>query len=734
MADVACDACGEPNSPDSQFCSACQAFLAWEGRPADVPADATMRLDPRVAAAVMQQLSRDAAGSAQPATQRPPGPPRQAPPREGGPPPLSGPIQRPAQQPFPSGIQQQHAQPQAQDVGYRLIQPADRPVPPPAAPTAPPSDSLAVTVTPTAVELLPTGDPAALTVHVTNRSDIVDGYVADIPSRPPWLHVIAGEVRLLPGSEEDVAVAVSLAPGVLIPAQQIRVSVRVRSTSHPAIELSELVTVTVPVVDGTLLVKLEPQVVRAKEVAIGAATVTVENRGSNRPVRVTLAGTDPELAIGFAFAPPVLDLPPSGSASAQLHLRAPAAEPGATVSRTFSITVRDGARSVDTTGTFVQESAEVIVDPPAELRLEPSVVRGRDTPLAEMMLIADNRRGRHPVQLQLAGRDPERLVAFLFQPPVLVVPAGATAAARVHLQAPPPEPGGEVTRSLSIVASDGDPAHRLEATGQFVQNSSALVVDPPVGLRLDPEVIRIEGFGNGQTTVAIDNRGGRNPARIALTGFDPERVLRWEFTPPVVDVPPGGWAYARATVGSPRPEGGQQVTRPFTVVASDHDSSVERSGTVVHTAGDPRPWIRVALVVLGAVLMMAGVFTQWLRGGSPELDLTGAQWTAQRFIAYTTLNSEVTFEPGRPIPEFLTSAGLVITILAVLMLFGLTGTSGRLTRFAALLAVLAVAAFVIAFALLRQPEVVGSGAPSVGIFLIVVGAVVGFFGSLVRRR
>ena len=50
------------------------------------------------------------------------------------------------------------------------------------------------------------------------------------------------------------------------------------------------------------------------------------------------------------------------------------------------------------------------------------------------------------------------------------------------------------------------------------------------------------------------------------------------------------------------------------------------------------------------------------------------------------------------------------------------------------IALSSIAAFVIAFALLRQPEVVGSGAPSVGIFLIVVGAVVGFFGSLVRRR
>ncbi len=705
MADVVCDACGELNSPDAEFCSACQAFLAWDGLP---DADRTQRIDPRVAAAISQRLAGQQAGPASSAQQQPQAPQQPQPARSGQDPPDGDPA-------------------------YRIVLPPGRTPPPPPEPHRDPAELLAVTSTPTTVEVRPTGEPVEVAVLIGNHSDIVDGYTADVPSRPPWLTVVGAEVRLLPGTEETVQVLFSLAPGTMIPAQQIRVPLRVRSTSHPAIEITTLITVAVPVVDGTLMIRLEPQVIRVRDAGTGQASVTIENRGGNKPTRVTLGGADPELAVGFAFTPPVLDVPPHGSVSAQLQLRAPTPAPGEESSRGFTVTVREGGRSAEAQGTFVQASSAVVIDPPVALRLEPSVVKVRDATLAELMLVADNRRGRRSAQLTLTGRDPERLVRFDFQPQVLVVPPGQTAAARVRVQAPPPEPGTESTRALTITGSDPDPAHAaVEVGGSFVQSSSPAVVDPPVQLRLDPEVVRISGFGGGSSTLTIDHRSGRLPTRIALSAHDPERLLRVDFQPPVVDIAPGSWAYVQLRVSSPRPEGGHEVTRPFTVVASDHDSSVERTGTVVHTAGDPRPWVRVSLVVLGAALMVAGVFLPWLVGTA--FNLTGAEWTVQRFIAYSTINASLDFSVVRPLPDFLTSGGLVITLLAALMLFGLTGSKGRLIRLAAVLGLLAISAFVLAFHLFRRPDLQGSGMPAVGAILIALGCILAFAGSLVRKR
>lgn len=138
----------------------------------------------------------------------------------------------------------------------------------------------------------------------------------------------------------------------------------------------------------------------------------------------------------------------------------------------------------------------------------------------------------------------------------------------------------------------------------------------------------------------------------------------------------------------------------------------------------------MSLVVLGAALMVAGVFLPWLVG----FDQTGAQWTVERFIAYSSIDASLNFGTVRPLPEFLTSGGLVITLLAALTLFGLTGSKGRLIRLATLLGLLAIIAFVLAFHLFRRSDLPGSGMPAIGAILIVLGCAIAFVGSLVRRR
>ncbi len=668
MAEVVCESCGEPNVVGAEFCSSCQAYLAWEGR---ADPDRTQILDPRVAAAVIT---------------RPPA-------RTGTP--SSDPVAT-------NLIPQQRAVDEA------------------------PAELLNVTLDRDAIEVV-IGVPNAISVTVDNRSDVVEGYVVDVPSRPAWLQVEPAGLRLLPGATDRVGLSFTLADGGLVPAQQVRVPVRVRAESDPRIEQIMPIAVTVPTVDGVLAARLEPQTVRARDAVVGGTRVVVECRGSNRPVRISLTARDPELAIDATFVPAVLDIAPGGSASARIELRAALPAGGTEVSRSFTVTAREAQRSVDVAGSFVQAASATVVDPPVHLRLEPAVVRLRDATSAEFLVQVDHRRGRQPARIQLLATDPERIMGFELQQPAMTVPAGAVAAVRIRIAAPPPEPGGEISRTFTVTAVSPDPqVADASVTGTFVQLSTPPIVDPPVGLRLDPEVVQDSGFGGGRTTLTIDNRAGRLARRVSVSGYDPERVVRLAFEPAQLELPPGGWAQVAVRVSSPRPEAGAEDRRPFTVTVNDGATVVESSGTVVHGAGDPRPAMRIGLVVLGAALMVLGAFLPWLRGAP----LTGVQWTFDQFVLATTIDDGLVLRAPNG-TDFFTSVGFLVIVLAALVLLGLTGPKGRLIRLAAVLCVLVAAGFVVGFAVLREGGL--SAMPDLGLFAVVGGAVLAFAGSLIRR-
>jgi len=309
----------------------------------------------------------------------------------------------------------------------------------------------------------------------------------------------------------------------------------------------------------------------------------------------------------------------------------------------------------------------------------------------------------------------------------MTVPAGAVVAVRLRVGAPPPEPGGEVSRTFTVTAVSPDPQIAdSTTTGTFVQLSTPPIVDPPGGLRLDPEVVQDAGFGGGRTTLTIDNRSGRLARRVSVAGYDPERVVRLTFQPAQMEIPPGGWAQVAVRVSSPRPESGSEDRRPFTITVNDGATVVERAGTVVHGAGDPRPALRIGLVVLGAGLMVLGAFLPWLRGAP----LTGVQWTFDQFVLATTIDDGLVLQAPNG-TEFFTSAGFLVIVLAGLVLLGLTGSKGRLIRLAALLCALVVVGFVVAFAMLRDGGL--SAMPDVGLFAVAGGAVLAFAGSLIRR-
>ena len=118
--------------------------------------------------------------------------------------------------------------------------------------------------------------------------------------------------------------------------------------------------------------------------------------------------------------------------------------------------------------------------------------------------------------------------------------------------------------------------------------------------------------GTGRLRVHLDNRDGAFPLAARLYGTDPEQVVRFAFRPSTLEVAPGQVGVADVRLSAPRPDGGETLTRPFTVVADDGRGAVDAAGSFVQSAGDRRPLWRVLLTVLGALLVAVGCFRDWV--------------------------------------------------------------------------------------------------------------------------
>lgn len=197
---------------------------------------------------------------------------------------------------------------------------------------------------------------------------------------------------------------------------------------------------------------------------------------------------------------------------------------------------------------------------------------------------------------------------------------------------------------------------------------AVLAIDVPITLRLKPSLLRVRDCETGQLQLVADNRRSNRPLRVFFAGQDPERVVRFTFSPPALDVPAGHITSAHVRVDAPHPEPGKEATRQLTVSASDGQRAVEASatfvqtssppvvdvpvklqlgpslirvrdrgsgwspdgqrvaeaaGTFVPTSSDRRPIARVLLTLLGGLAMILGAFTPWT--ANPRLD--GVDWT-----------------------------------------------------------------------------------------------------------
>ena len=235
--------------------------------------------------------------------------------------------------------------------------------------------------------------------------------------------------------------------------------------------------------------------------------------------------------------------------------------------------------------------------------------------------------------------------------------------------------------------------------------------------------------GTGRLRVQLDNRAGAFPLAARLYGTDPEQVVRFAFRPSTLDDRAGaGRDVADVRLSAPRPDGGETLTRPFTVVADDGRGAVDAAGSFVQSAGDRRPVWRVVLTVLGALLVAVGCFRDWVVN-DPDSLLPGLSTIAASIGRTAAAGAPGTAAEAAGLLRTLEPIERTLTLLlAGLMVFGLVGPTGRLTRMTGVV----VALTMVVVALFWRSA--GPFSLADGTFLVAVGGLVGFVGGLCVRR
>jgi len=308
-----CPKCGHENFEDTDFCAQCGEYLRWDETEVVPPPETAVAPPP----------------APPPAPDPPPPPP---------PPPSPEPGPWPGQQPVAPPEPALPAEPVL--VTLRL---------PGSEETGPPT---------VAVEA---GGQALLSVLVRNQSDIVDTYQLAVEGLPAgWWSVEPPRVYLLPyGSQESgfeqeaqVRLHPPRAPDSSAGAWPLQLAAHSVSRADAVGRGAATVDVAPFLEVGATL---RPEQAEGER---GARYQLVLRNGGNREVSASLTAEDPELALGFEFRPPRLDVAAGGTQAAELAVstrRAPTASPR---QHRFVVTAAADGATAQATGVFVQPAAE----------------------------------------------------------------------------------------------------------------------------------------------------------------------------------------------------------------------------------------------------------------------------------------------------------------------------------------------------------------------------------------
>jgi hypothetical protein len=546
---------------------------------------------------------------------------------------------------------------------------------------------------------------AEIEMRVRNNSTIVDAYRIDAIRAPKWLTITQPEIRLMPGENQSMKATFGIVPDAFVVAQTIKVPLRICSLRNTSKFADAEVMMTVPPYGPPVTIRTRPAVVRLVDETEGRIEVILDNSASNYPRRVQLAGSDTEDVVRFAFSSPMIEVPPGRNATVDVRFSVPPLQGGESRTRQLTITGTEEENTAEATVAVNQERKAAV---PLRLRLEPSVLRVADSPIADLSLLIDNREGKQDQKIRLEGRDPEGAVRFSFATPQIVAPAGRITKTRLSVTANPPRFGEEASRPFSVVAADG--TSETEASGTFVQITSDLPIKR-AKLHVMPETLKRRG-PSGRYRFALENEDDAQWLTAQMYGTDPERVVRFVFSPARMEIPPSGSAWGWVGVSAPRPERGTEVTRQLQIGASDGREEVSARADFIQTSADWIPIVRAILTLIGGVVVILGAFTPWM------VMLPDYYATELPKVGSSTDIVEQT-QPGA-------RAGIII--LAIMMIAGILGKGGKLTMSSAML----IATAIIGYFVFVSTEV-GTGGPMYGAILIGAGAVVGFVGGLLAR-
>lgn len=214
--------------------------------------------------------------------------------------------------------------------------------------------------------------------------------------------------------------------------------------------------------------------------------------------------------------------------------------------------------------------------PPATMMAEPRFIRLLDQTSGRFRLHLDNRNSNYPQRFGMRANDQEGVVRFRFQPQIVEVPPAGVQTVDVQFDAPVPEHGAQIMRTLTVIAANNESP--IEAIVNLEQRRSQAPADQPVALRLDPSVVRKTDETEAEISVLIDNRRGSRDRKLYFSGRDPEGRIRFGFAQQQLYVRAGEQARLQARISAPLPRPGERDERPFSVICNDGSVESEASG------------------------------------------------------------------------------------------------------------------------------------------------------------